>query len=244
VIDVERQLRSKLTFDDDPKGMPLWSPDGSRLVYRSGSSLVIKVSNGSGPEERLADHLTAFDHALDWASDGRALLFKSFDSTSTTDLWLLGVDGERRQIPLPRTNSRWGVQARISPDGRWLAYASNERGRYEVYVRPFPSGDGKWLITPDGGSEPSWRRDGGELFYLTPDGALAAVAISTTPTLQAAPPKRLFATRMSTLVNTAITRNQYVASADGERFLVNEPVGPPPSIVVVLNWPAGLPEPR
>jgi Tol biopolymer transport system component len=241
VIDLERQLPSKLTFGDASTGMPLWSPDGSRMVYRSGASLVMKAANGTGPEERLAERLTNFDSPLDWSTDGRAVLFRSFDSTSETDLWLLKIDGERGRTPLPPTSSRWSVQARISPDGRWLAYASNERGRYEVYVRPFPSGDGKWLITPGGGSEPSWRRDGKELFYLAPDGALTAVPITTIPTFQAGAPQRLFATRMSTLVNTSITRNQYVASADGQRFLVNQPIGPAASIVVVIDWPAGLP---
>ncbi len=110
----------------------------------------MKASNGTGPEARLAEHLTSFDNPLDWSSDGM-LLFTSFDSTSSTDLWLLPLDGDRQRMPLPHSGSRWGVQAQISPDGRWLAYASNESGRYDVYVRPFPSGEGKWLITPSGG---------------------------------------------------------------------------------------------
>jgi Tol biopolymer transport system component len=240
IIDLARGLPSKLTFGEASEGMPLLSPDGGRLVYRSGSSLVMRAANGAGPEEQLADRLTNFDHALDWSSDGRAVLYTTFDSTSSTDLWLLPIDGTRQRIPLPDSSSRWGVQARISPDGRWLAYASNERGRYDVYVRPFPRGDGKWLITPDGGSEPSWRGDGRELFYLAADGALTAVTVTTEPTFQASPPTRLFQTRMSTLVNTSITRNQYEATANGQRFLVNQPVGPPAAIAVIVNWPIGL----
>jgi len=238
VIDLERRLPSQLTFGEASERMPLWSPDGSRVVYRSGSSLLMKASNGTGPEERLADGLTNFDNPLDWLADGRVLI-SLFDSQSSTDLWMLSLDGDRRRMPLPRSASRWGVQAQISPDRRWLAYASNERGRYDVYVRPFPSGEGKWLITPSGGSEPSWRRDGKELYYLAADGSLMAVAV-TTPTFAPAIPTRLFGTRMSTLVNTSFTRNQYVASADGQRFLVNQPVGAPSSIVVVVDWPAGL----
>jgi serine/threonine protein kinase len=239
VIDLERRLPAKLTFGETSEGMPLWSPDGSRLVYRSGASLVMKASNGAGAEERLADHLTNFDNPLDWTSDGR-MLISLFDSQSSTDLWLVAPDGDRQRMPLPRSGARWGVQAQISPDGRWLAYASNERGRYDVYVRPFPSGEGKWLITPGGGSEPSWRRDGKELFYLAADGSLMAVAVTTKPTFEAATSTRLFETKMSTLVNTSFTRNQYVASADGQRFLVNQPTGSPASIVVVVDWPAGL----
>jgi eukaryotic-like serine/threonine-protein kinase len=199
----------------------------------------MKASNGAGAEERLADHLTNFDNPLDWTSDGR-MLISLFDSQSSTDLWLVAPDGDRQRMPLPRSGARWGVQAQISPDGRWLAYASNERGRYDVYVRPFPSGEGKWLITPGGGSEPFWRRDGKELFYLAADGSLMAVAVTTKPTFEAATSTRLFETKMSTLVNTSFTRNQYVASADGQRFLVNQPTGSPAAIVVVVDWPAGL----
>jgi hypothetical protein len=96
------------------------------------------------------------------------------------------------------------------------------------------------LITPSGGSEPSWRRDGKELSYLAADGSLMAVTVTTKPTFEAGTPTRLFEAKMSTLVNTSFTRNQYVASADGQRFLVNQAAGTPPSIVVVVDWPAGL----
>jgi hypothetical protein len=199
----------------------------------------MKAANGSGTEKQLADNLTNFDNPLDWSSDGR-MLIPFFDSSTSADLWLMPLDGDKQRVPLPQTGSRWGAQAQISPDGRWLAYASNESGRYDVYVRPFPSGDGKWLITPSGGSEPSWRRDGKEMYYLAVDGSLMAVSVKTSPTFQASSPARLFETKMSTLVNTSITRNQYVASADGQRFIVNQPIGNQASIVVVADWPAGL----
>jgi serine/threonine protein kinase/Tol biopolymer transport system component len=239
IIDLRTQHRSKLTFGNASEGMPLWTAEGDRVVYRSGRSLVVRASNGTGTEQRLADNLTNFDNPLDWTADGR-MLVPLFDSSATADLWLISLDGDKQRLPLPPSGSRWGVQAQISPDGRWLAYASNESGRYEIYVRPFPSGDGKWLITPSGGSEPSWRRDGRELFYVAVDGSLMAVPVTTSPAFQASPPVRLFQTKMSTLVNTSITRNQYVASADGQRFIVNQPIGDRTSIVVVSDWPAGL----
>jgi serine/threonine protein kinase/Tol biopolymer transport system component len=242
VIDLNRRLQSKLTFGETVQGMPLWSPDGRRVVYRAGTSLVVKESSGAGRDTVLADQLTNFDNPLDWSLDGQMVLFSSFDSTDKTDLWLLSADGGRPRTAVPGTGSRWGVQARISPDGRWLAYASNESGRYEVYVRPFPSGDGKWLITSGGGSEPSWRRDGKELYYIAPDGALTAVSVATAPTFEAGARTRLFKTEMSTLVNTSFTRNQYVASADGQRFLLNQPIGPQASIVVMMDWLASLPK--
>jgi serine/threonine protein kinase len=240
VIDLRRRLQSKLTFGEPAKGMPLWSRDGNHVVYRSGRTLVMKASNGTGSETQLADHLTNFDNPLDWSSDGRMLLYTSFASTSSTDLWMLPVDADKPRIPMPRTGSRWGVQGQISPDGRWLAYASNERGRYDVYVRPFPSGEGRWLVTPGGGSEPAWRPDGKELYYLAADGSLMAVSVTTGPAFEAAPAARLFQTSLSTLVNTSFVRNQYVVSVDGQRFLLNQPAGPSASIVVVVDWPAGL----
>jgi Tol biopolymer transport system component len=240
IHDLERGTPARFTFDGARERVPLWSPDGSRLVYRKGPSLVVNAANGSGFEQPLADRLTNFDNPLDWSPDGRMLLLTSFDSSAATDMWLLPINGDHPRLPVTKSGSRWGVQARISPDGRWLAYASNETGRYEVYVRPFPSGDGRWLVTNAGGSEPSWRRDGTELYYLAADGWLMAVTVATAPVFMAGTPLRLFPTAMSTLVNTSFARNQYVVSRDGERFLLNQPIGEPGSIVVAVGWPAGL----
>jgi dipeptidyl aminopeptidase/acylaminoacyl peptidase len=233
IIDLERHLPSRVTFGGTRERVPLWSPDGGRLIYRQGRTLVMKAASGAGPERQLVDGLTNFDNPLAWSPDGM-LLYSSFDSSSLTDLWLLPMDGGPR-TPLLKTGSRWGAQARISPDGRWLAYSSNETGKYEVYVRPFPSGDGRWLITRSGGSERSWRRDGKELYYLAADGWLNVVKVASTPVFRASAPIRLFPTKLSTLVNTSFTRNQYAPAADGQRFLVNQPAGEPAAIVVVLD---------
>jgi serine/threonine protein kinase/Tol biopolymer transport system component len=239
LIDLKRRLPSKFTFAETSEGMPLWSPDGNRLAYRSGSYLVMKAATGAGPEERLVDNLSSSDTPLAWSPDGRMLIYTTFDSRTSTSLWMLPLEGDRKRLPVPNTGDIQ-VQAQISPDGHWLAYVSTEGGRYDVYVRPFPSGDGKWLISPSGGLEPSWRRDGKELFYLAPDGSLMAVTVTTKTTFEPSPPDRLFETKMSTVRNVAFTRNQYVASADGQRFLISQPTGTPASIVVVVNWPAGL----
>ncbi len=167
------------------------------------------------------------------------LIYTTFDSRTSNSVWMLPLEGDRNRLPLLNTGNGQ-VQAQVSPDGRWLAYVSTEGGRHDVYVRPFPSGDGKWLISPGGGLEPSWRRDGRELFYLAPDGSLMAVTVTTGTTFEASPPDRLFVTKMSTVRNAVFTRNQYVPSADGQRFLITQPTGTPASIVVVVNWPAGL----
>jgi hypothetical protein len=132
------------------------------------------------------------------------------------------------------------MQARVAPNGRWIAYVSNESGRYEIYVRPFPAGDAKWRISIDGGMEPVWRRDSGELFFLAPDRSLMAVSVGTDRELVIGRPERLFQTRMSTVVNIGMMRNQYAVSGDGRRFLISEPSGETPPITVVLNWTAAL----
>jgi hypothetical protein len=123
-----------------------------------------------------------------------------------------------------------------------MAYVSNESGRNEVYVRPFASGEGKSQVSVGGGIEPTWRSDGKELFYLAPDRNLMAVPIKTGSTVEASAPVRLFETAMSSLIMPGYTRNQYVVTADGQRFLINLPAeGASPSpITVVINWTAAL----
>lgn len=126
-------------------------------------------------------------------------------------------------------------QAGFSPDGRWVAYTSNESKRYEVYVQPFPAGSGRWQISTEGGAQPQWSRSGRELFYLAPDRKLMAVPIRSGAGFEPGSPRALFQTEVTGLVDA---RNHYVVAADGERFLVNTVVEEPPSapINVVVNW--------
>lgn len=130
-------------------------------------------------------------------------------------------------------------QARFSPDGRWVAYISDESGRYEVYVQPFPATGGKWQISRNGGAQPVWRRDGRELFYLASDGTLTVVPVSSGVAFEAGAPSPLLKTVISQ--PTGI-RSQYAVSADGRRFLILAPAGEStgPSLTVVVNWAAGL----
>ncbi len=129
----------------------------------------------------------------------------------------------------------------LSPDGRWVAYASDESGRAEVYVQTFPASGGKWQISTGGGDAPQWRRDGRELFYLSPDKTLMAVAIAAGDTLEPGSPVALFPTRVPTGSLTS-DRNHLVVAADGQRFLVNNLIdeGNPSPITFVLNWAANL----
>ena len=130
-------------------------------------------------------------------------------------------------------------QGRFSPDGKWMAYASDESGKYEIYVQPFPATGGKWQISTNGGEQPSWRRDGKELYYVAGDKKLIAVTVEPDSlSFRASTPKELFQMH----VGSDFGRNQYAVTADGQRFLVNTLVGETasPQITVMVNWAAGL----
>jgi hypothetical protein len=247
--------------------MPLWSRDGRHIVFKAmrehGPGIFQKSASGAGaegvvlaPQGTLSAPaqfgvLQPFIHPLAWSGDGRFLIYaKSRPLTTaagipqtTLDLWMVPLDGNRKPVPLSQADlesdpPEWGGQ--ISPDGRWLAYVSIETGRHEVYVRSFPSGDGRWKVSPDGGYEPVWRRDGKELFYLAYDRHLMAVAVRSEPAFSLGTPSRVLRTRVSPPA-WAITRNQYAVSADGQRFLVRGVPSLP--ITVVTNWTTALKKP-
>ena len=112
----------------------------------------------------------------DWSPDGKYILYEKVDPKSKFDLWVLPTSGDNKPVPYLQTESN-EAHARFSPNGKWVAYASDESGRTELYVQSFPAGRGKWQISTSGGDQPSWRRDGKELFYVAPDGKLRAVEI-------------------------------------------------------------------
>ncbi len=184
---------------------------------------------------------------LDWSRDGRFLLYSVQDPKTQSDLWALPMTGERKPFPVVQTSFD-EVGGQFSPDGRWLAYASNESGRYEIYVRPFPEPGGKWQVSTAGGTQPRWGRNGQELYYVAPDDRLIAVPTRLSlngRALDAGAPAALFPVRLAIGANIITTGNfaraQYAVAPDG-RFLLNvaadEAVTSP--ITVVLNWQAGL----
>jgi len=232
---------TRLTFDPSFHQVPIWSPDGKQILFSSnrkiGFRLYLKNADGSGSEEDVADlGIVAQANAWDWSRDRKHILVRK-----ANELWYLSWP---ERVAKPLLQAKWTVRnAQFSPDGRWVAYASNETGGWEIYVSPFPSGNGKWQASSGGGQEPRWRQDGKELFYVSPDGKMMAVAVTTgLPALagasfKAGPPFALFQTHRRQPVSSQDLFS-YDVSADGQKFLiltkVDEANAAPLSIT--LNW--------
>ncbi len=149
---------------------------------RPSGHLSEELERGRREEPVLASDRTKY--VTDWSPDGRFILYRAVDATTNLELWALPVGGGGK--PIPFLKASFGVsQGQFSPDGRWVAYASNESGKWEIAVAPFPGPGGNWKVSTAGGTEPRWRRDGKELYYLAPDGKLMAVDVKTGPTFEA-----------------------------------------------------------
>ena len=246
LLDAKRAGATRLTSDASVDGSPVWSPDGKQIVFYSARNgnfdLFSKPADGSAEERPLL--VTPQGKApQDWSSDGRFVLYATQDPKTASDLWVLPLSGDRKPFRVVQTPFD-EVQGQFSPDARWVAYASNETGRYEVYARPFPGAGGKWQVSTGGGIYPRWRHDGKELFYIAPDNRMMAVPIQVGHTLDAGTAVALFPTELATGGNLGIggfqSKPEYAVAADG-RFLLNVTVGDAASpITVVLNWTAGL----
>jgi serine/threonine protein kinase/Tol biopolymer transport system component len=253
LIDVSTGALRRVTSDASRNQMPLWSPDGRDVVFESvrpgqsvGGGLFEKPATGAGDKTAVRD--TGEDaRPQAWSPDGRFLLYAILDPKTGADLWGLQVGGDRKPFPVVLTPVDEGA-GQFSPDGQWIAYESNETGRLEIYVRPFPAPGGTWKVSTVGGSRPRWRRDGKELFYVASDGRLMAVpiALAADPkTLQRGPPVPLFQTRFASGAGisfaTGMSKPQYAVAPD-RRFLMNVPVDEAtvPPITVALNWDAAL----
>src|SRR5688572_21430293 len=246
LMDLSRGTSTRLTFHPAFDWMPAWSPDGSRLSFvsdRDGSAnLYQKAANGLGGEERILGG-EGRKHHLASSADGRFLAFqvtaerlgrggpRSSAGESTSHVWAMPLFGDRKPFPVLQTPFAES-DPRFSPDGRWLAYASDETGRREVYVQSFPTGGGKWQISTAGGSDPRWRADGRELFYRS-NRLLMAVPVSAGESFEAGTPVVLFDTKSGAHV--------FAPDASGERFLVLAPTGKEaPPMTVLLDWTARL----
>ena len=216
---------------------PVWSPSGDRIAFASirSASVQLATQSTAGTSDGQVLHEASTGALSDWSPDGRFLLYFAADPKTGTDIWILPQDTRVPQVFLATTaNEMWG---QFSPDGRWIAYQSNETGRFEIYVRPFPGPGSPIPISTAGGVYARWSHKGDELYYLAPDATMMAVPLRRTPTFSAGAPVPLFKTRrVGGGVNVIGRGPQYDVAPDG-RFLINvEPESPPRPITLVMNW--------
>jgi Tol biopolymer transport system component len=235
LMDLARNTNMRLTFAPLHADSPVWSPDGSRIAFVESTqgnqaALLQVMANGAGQNEMLLTQSGAV--TLDsWSRDGKFLFYTWTDPKGKLALWALPMGPERK--PIRVLESAFNVQqGSVSPDGRWIAYVSDETGRDEVYLQTFPPSGGKWLVSANGGTHPEWRGDGQEIFFLAPNREFMAVAVAGTGD----------AIRVGSARVLLRGAGSYAVTPDGQRFLMKVPARDPESqaIHVILNWSAGL----
>jgi serine/threonine protein kinase len=239
LMDLLRGGMTRFTFDPANDVAALWSPDGMRIAFQSNRKgpydLFLKPSSGTVTEELLLE--TPNNKFLqDWSKDGRFLLYAEADPKTDRDLWALPVTGgDRKPMVVVKTPFEES-NGQFSPDGRWVAYETNESGQFQVVVQPFSMPSSKWPVSTGGGTQPRWSADGKELYFIAPDEKLMAVSVTTAGTTFAAgTPVALFAAPLAP--GGATNKQQYAVSRDG-RFLLNQPTEASTAtpITLILNW--------
>jgi eukaryotic-like serine/threonine-protein kinase len=265
LLDLQRQIPSRFTFQPPNNNVAVWSPDGQRIAFASSRGAAIdtpqnpgassrsaaigtrnpgevldiyqRPSNASAPDELLLElKAQPIMFPSDWSRDGRFLTYYRTDSKTQLDEWVLPLFGDRKPFLFLRSEFNESM-GQFSPDGKWMAYVSDESGNTQVYVQSFPEPTGKWQISAGGGVYPRWSPNGKELFYVALDGKLMSVTVRSGTTFEAEAPHVMFATSLSLVA----LRQTYSVSSDGQRFLLNTPAdtGQAP-LTVLVNWPALL----
>ncbi len=249
LLELGRGVLSRFTTEPTPEIYPIWSPDGGRIVYAvfdrgeiGGFDLAHKATSAGSQESMLLDTPETLV-PQDWSRDGRFLLFRKTgalgpqDTSTGWDIWALPMEGDGKPFPVAQTTFDERT-AQFSPDGNWIAFESNESGRFEILVQQFPNPTTTTVVSTGGGLQPRWGPDGKELFYIAPDGRLMAVPLRFSPskTVEPAPPVPLFVARVgSTLLGGSGI--EYMVADEGQRFLMNtltEQAASP--ITIILNW--------
>jgi Tol biopolymer transport system component len=240
IRDLVRGVTSRFTFNEEGDQNPVWSPGGDRLAFArekdGDSDLAVKAVGGTGEVEVLLE-AEGRQFPSSWSPDGKHLLYYNVSSDTSWDINVIDLEGEPSPRPFVKTPFI-EIRARFSPDGRWVAYQSNESGRSEVYVQAFPGPGGKWQISTAGGSEPQWGPDGTELFYRSPERQMMRVDVQIGETFEAGIPEEMFTASLRPIT----VNNRYLVSSDGQRFLLLSSVvedSTPPTTIVV-NWTAEL----
>lgn len=242
VVDLSRKSLSKLTFEPSSEGDPIWSPDDSQIVFGSNRvgggpvDIYQKPAGGAGNDELIFQSESA-KFPTSWSADGRLIMFENWGIKTKAGLWVLSLP-DKQVKELLQTTAYDYFQGQLSPDGKFVAYTSNESARDEIYVQPITTNGDKWRISSNGGSSATWRRDGKELFYLTSDGKIMAVEIKASQPFEIGVPRQLFQTAIKNVHHGLC----YSPAKDGQRFLVNTYVetNNPAPMTVVLNWTSDL----
>jgi Tol biopolymer transport system component len=241
IFDFAAGNASRLTFVNYAAGNPIWSPDSQRVLFTQYRDYFDVVSLLGGAQERIPfPGGTNADFPMGWSSDGQNLLLTR-SMQATLDLWILPISGDHKSRPYlnqPVNES----DGRISPDGHWVAYTSDESGRNEVFIQSFPVPGNKKRVSVAGGFNPMWRKDGRELYFLTEDHALMAVSAKTSNgALELSPPSRLFSEKSlgaDIYGSSSGQRAWFAPSPDGQRFLLLVPIDSdhPDTLHLIHNW--------
>ncbi|MBK9315815.1 MAG: PD40 domain-containing protein [Acidobacteria bacterium] len=240
LMDLASGIKSQLTTNPATDWIPVWSPDGNRIIFASNRGgyydLYLKSTDSPSSDELLFESKTN-KTPYDWSQDGRYLTFSSSTEKTGDDVWVLPVKGDLEPFSLLQSEAN-ELLCMFSPNGKWIAYSSDESGRPQIYVRSFPVSESKWVVSTQGGYQPKWRRDGQELFYLGPDGKLISAEVKSGRSFEAGVPRPLF--RLKTPQAAGQYDRYYAVTPDGQRFLVKSVAEQTNStaISIVMNWTA------